>query len=947
MPERPDASSLPDVRELTAGVGMGSGLLAATVLTMRPLLFGFQDPSASNALVTAVAALLACTVLVKSLLETRLHLPPLRVAVPLGFVLFLGLVTSVAANASSTGIMSLSWASEKVLLAWATNAVIFLSVFALASRGLVGSDALRRTVTAAVLATAALVALYGFWQRLVGLDMVRETLRSTAVGGKIMATPGAMGRAHANEIYSTFVYPNALAGYLGLVLPLCAGTALAARAAHEMVPGILAWGLAAAIGIGLVLTGSVGGWVAAAAGLVVFALLMKGRWLVEAVRARLPESTRARRAVLAAAAAAALAALIVIGVIFMRTPSMQFRVEYWRAGASMLADKPMGSGLGSFGERYTRFKTPAGTEVREPHNVYLGLAAEAGPVVLIALGFLLAGFAMACLRPRGREEKPPAAQTSSNSWFGELSPWRTLALVGGLCGVLAAFVASATTEAGVQASSIMELFGGEADSRGVFTGIAHLAFLPAWGVLFWLFFRLDPGAPAVRAGIMGGIAAVLVHGLVDFDFSVKGIMLTSAAMGAVALAGGERAEVQMRGGRGLAVALAVAAGLGVVFWRGSKRMLDLWGNSVVARSADDHATELEWLCLRARSLSYQRNPDAKRGRAVIKRARALDFNSAADNASSAIAGGEVGAVKSAFRRIASEARIELAKTLRRSWDSRIAYLRMEPGDEEEVKRLAWTSHLLGQVDPDLKTTRATERAFERLTRLSPESYVGWALRGHFERRHDHLPRAAEFYEESAARYPLRPELWLFLGDARAFFDPKLARRAYARALEVNRIVEDYATILFAKLWDSRPVEPVSGKLLAALQNVEDALGLAPEIAFRRGLVYISVGGYTDAAADFAKALSLMPGEVQLAMFRALALEMEAERLAFRARKTGATEDTDAAEKAAAAARKEFESVERLQRSAAPEKRIPKSVMALVRARLPSVRAVARLRSSGE
>jgi len=947
LPDRPDASSLPDVRELAAGVGLGSGLLAATVLTMRPLLFGFQDPSASNALVTAVAALLGCTVLVKSLLETRLRLPPLRVAVPLGFVLFLGLVTSVAANASLTGTISISWASEKVLLAWGTNAVVFLAVFALASGGSTGSDTLRRTVTAAVLATAALVALYGIWQYYVGLDVIRKELGDTAVGEKFLKIPGAWGRVHANEIYSTFVYPNALAGYLGLVLPLCAGTALAARATHEMAPGIIAWGLAAVLGIALVMTGSVGGWVAAAAGLAVFALLMKGRWLVEAVRARLPESTRARRAVLAAGAAAALAAFIVIGVLFMRTPSMDFRVEYWRAGASMLADKPMGSGLGSFADRYTRFKTPAGTEVREPHNVYLGLAAEAGPVALVALGFLVAGFALACLGPRVAGEKAPAPQSSAGGWFEDVSPWRTLALVGGVCGVLAAFVASATTEAGVQASSIMDLFGGEADARGVFTGIVHLAFLPAWGVLFWLFFRLDPGSPAVRAGIIAGIAAVLVHGLVDFDFSVKGIMLTAAAMGAVALAGGARTEVPMRGGRGLAIALAVAAVLGLVFWRGSKRMLDLWGNSFVGSDADKHATELEWLYSRARSLSYQRNPDTRKGRAVIKRARTLKFSAAADNASSAIAGGEVGAVTSAFRRLASEAKIELAKALRRSWESRTAYLRMEPGDENEVKRLARTSHLLGLVAPDVEAKGETGRAFEELTKRSPESYVGWALRGHFERRHDHMPRAAEFYEEAAARYPLRPELWLFLGDARASFDPKLARRAYARALEVNRVIEDYATILFAKLWDSRPVQPVSGKLLAALDNIDDALGPTPEIAFRRGLVYVSVGGYTDAAAEFAKALELMPGEVQLALFKALALEMEAGRLRARARKTEAQEDADAAEKAVAVAREEAEIVEGLQRSAPPEKRIPKSVMDLVRARLPSVRSVARRRSSGE
>jgi tetratricopeptide (TPR) repeat protein len=935
MPERPDVSSLPDVRELAAGMGLGSGLLAAAALTMRPLLFGFQDPSASNALLTAIAVLLACTVLVKSLLETRLDLPPLRVAMPLGFVLLLGLAASTfGANL---------WPAEKILVNWATNAVVFLAVFALASKGQIGSDAVRRTVAAAILATASLVALYGIWQHLVGLDMLRETLKETAVGQAIMRTPGAFGRANSKEVFSTFVYPNALAGYLGLLLPLAAGTALAARAAHEMVSGVLAWGLAAVLGITLVLTGSVGGWIAAIAGLAAFGLILKGKWLLETVRARLPKSARARRGLLAAGAGVALAVVLVAGVFMMRTPSMKYRVEYWRAGASMLAENPMGVGLGNFADHYTRHKTLAGTEVREPHNVYLGLAAEAGPVVVIALGFLIAGFARACLR-RGGEEKDDRAAPAA--WLEGLSPWRTLALVGGLSGALAAFVASAATEAGVQASSIGEFLGGTADSRTVFTAVLHLAFFPVWGVLFWFFFRVDASSPAVRAGILGGIAAVLVHGLVDFNFSVKAIMFTAAAMGGVALAGREKTEIPMRGSAGLAVALAVAAGLALVFWRGSKRMLDLWGNSVVARSADDRAAELARLHRRARSFSFQRSPDLKRAAAIVENARALGFAAAAADAGAAIVKKDVSSMSGAFRRIANEVKTDLEKALRRSWNFRTAYLRMEPGDEEEVKKLAATSHLLGRIAPDVETDAATERAFEELTKRSPESFVGWTLRGHFERRHDHMPRAAAFYEEAVARYPLRPELWIFLGDARASFDPKLAREAYARALAVNRVIEDYATILFAKLWDSRPVEPASGKLMAALDHLDDVLGPTPEVAFRRGLVNVAVGGYMDAAASFGKAAELRPGEVQLALLGALALEKEAGRLNARALKTGTPEDKGAAEKAKAAAHAEMKSVLDLQQAAPPERRIPGSVMELVQARLPSVNWSAYLRATG-
>ena len=54
-----------------------------------------------------------------------------------------------------------AWAAEKVLIAWATHAAVFLAVFALCSKGPIGSDGARRAVASAILATAGWILGFG------------------------------------------------------------------------------------------------------------------------------------------------------------------------------------------------------------------------------------------------------------------------------------------------------------------------------------------------------------------------------------------------------------------------------------------------------------------------------------------------------------------------------------------------------------------------------------------------------------------------------------------------------------------------------------------------------------------------------------------------------------------------------------------------------------------
>lgn len=67
--------------------------------------------------------------------------------------------------------------------------------------------------------------------------------------------------------------------------------------------------------------------------------------------------------------------------------SFKVRLNYWKACPSMVRDFPFGSGIGTFGSIYTKYKIPQAREVQLAHNSFLQLWTEIG--TLGVLGFLL------------------------------------------------------------------------------------------------------------------------------------------------------------------------------------------------------------------------------------------------------------------------------------------------------------------------------------------------------------------------------------------------------------------------------------------------------------------------------------------------------------------------------------------------------------------------------
>ncbi|HVT79121.1 MAG TPA: O-antigen ligase family protein, partial [Phycisphaerae bacterium] len=109
------------------------------------------------------------------------------------------------------------------------------------------------------------------------------------------------------------------------------------------------------------------------------------------------ERIAARRRVWAIAAlglaAAGAAGLISYGVVRhgLPTKSLLFRWQYWSGSIPMVRQFPAwGVGLNNFGDYYTRFKSPSWPEdVKDPHNFFVRLAAEAGLPATIGLALWL------------------------------------------------------------------------------------------------------------------------------------------------------------------------------------------------------------------------------------------------------------------------------------------------------------------------------------------------------------------------------------------------------------------------------------------------------------------------------------------------------------------------------------------------------------------------------
>lgn len=380
----------------------------------------------------------------------------------------------------------------------------------------------------------------GAFQGSGGLALLRAEIREEeAAREPIPFVPPAWevsareSRLATDEAFSTFFpfYSNAFAGYLALALPLFCGLLAQARRARvaAALTALLAAVLVAAAW-DLLRTGSRGGWAAAGAGLAM--LLLR--------RAGMPRRVIAMLA--AGAAAIAFAAIAAVG-----HPSLAVRLGYWASALRMIWAHPwLGVGPGSAHLYYDFHRASGAGDVRFAHNALLEFAAEGG--VFLAAAAVCFWTAVLAGREEAEEvPRPPPARAAATA-----HAWAAVCLVA--AAALPIFLVLHPKTRYVEIETIMAAAAAVA-ALGIWT-LGAGAQAPLWG-------------PWIRRGLSAGLAAALLHALVDFDFQIQGILQTVFPLGGILWAAREGAPPARRielsnAARLAALALAVGGGY-VVF----------------------------------------------------------------------------------------------------------------------------------------------------------------------------------------------------------------------------------------------------------------------------------------------------------------------------------------------------------------------------------------------
>lgn len=200
------------------------------------------------------------------------------------------------------------------------------------------------------------------------LEMKHDNLIISSNGVDI-ANPLIMQKYEKGRVHGTLVYPNALAGVVLLLLPMCLVAVFDTTRNLRRLTSVAAMALTIFLGAtALFASGSKGGWL--------IALAAGGFWLL---RLNWP-----RRFKWLMVAALIVGGLVVFAVRFQSyfakgATSVGARFDYWRVAAQVAAEKPLfGSGPGTFQRPYERLKRPESEMARLVHNDYLEQFSDSG-----------------------------------------------------------------------------------------------------------------------------------------------------------------------------------------------------------------------------------------------------------------------------------------------------------------------------------------------------------------------------------------------------------------------------------------------------------------------------------------------------------------------------------------------------------------------------------------
>ncbi|MBP1765146.1 MAG: putative bicarbonate transporter, IctB family [Firmicutes bacterium] len=237
-------------------------------------------------------------------------------------------------------------------------------------------DQMKRLVWA-LLMSAALVTLYGFYQYVHGVDV---SMAEWVDGGQFPELK--------TRVFSTLENPNLLAGFLMVNMAIAAGVALHTPEAKFKLALIA---FIAMLGVCLVLTYSRGVWLSILAVIILYGILYSRKvfWLLLIVPLALvlaQDSLMDR----------------ILSIANPTDTSSTLRLALWESTVAMILDHPfLGIGWGAYlfvYPEYDFFLQDAGTKIFHAHNMYLNIAAEIGVPGLMVFLALMVGHIRKALR---------------------------------------------------------------------------------------------------------------------------------------------------------------------------------------------------------------------------------------------------------------------------------------------------------------------------------------------------------------------------------------------------------------------------------------------------------------------------------------------------------------------------------------------------------------------
>ncbi len=212
---------------------------------------------------------------------------------------------------------------------------------------------------------------------------------------QVLSGSGGTEAEGVRRAQAWYPQPNHLALMLGRALPFALALGLVGRPGEATSRGqawrlaALAWFAVASVGLGLLLTFSLGAWLGAtAAAVVVLAALRRRRAAISL-------------SLLAAGLFAAVSLLAIAGAVPERLNPLRqttgFRLELWQSSIAMVADHPLlGVGLDNFvylyQQVYLREGAAAEANLSHPHNWILNVWLQLGLLGLVAFVWLLVRF---------------------------------------------------------------------------------------------------------------------------------------------------------------------------------------------------------------------------------------------------------------------------------------------------------------------------------------------------------------------------------------------------------------------------------------------------------------------------------------------------------------------------------------------------------------------------